>query len=147
MKNQWRLIVGIVLVLIIIMFSVLNVESVPVNFGFGEVIAPLIIIIVISLLLGSVLTLIVSTTSTAHTKKEMKGLRRQVDDHEKQLKESVSRVREEYEAKLTKNEELLIAKENVIKDLEDEILNQFTINHETADISDNLTTDEEGDFA
>ena len=59
MKNQWRLIVSIVLVLIIILFSVLNVDNVPINFGFGQVVAPLIIVIVISLLLGSVLTVLV----------------------------------------------------------------------------------------
>ena len=56
-------------------------------------------------------------------------------------------MREEYEGKLSKNEALLIEKENELKRLEDEMLNQFTANHEANYVSDNHTTIEEGDFA
>jgi len=48
----------VVLAVLITLFAVLNVESVKVNWIFGESSAPLIIVIVISLLVGVVLTYI-----------------------------------------------------------------------------------------
>ncbi|MFZ2050252.1 MAG: lipopolysaccharide assembly protein LapA domain-containing protein [Solirubrobacteraceae bacterium] len=48
----------VVLAVLITLFAVLNVESVKVNWIFGKSSAPLIIVIVISLLVGVVLTYI-----------------------------------------------------------------------------------------
>ena len=45
MKNQWRVILGLVLVLIVVIFAVLNNQAVPVNFGFTKISGPLILII------------------------------------------------------------------------------------------------------
>ena len=45
MKNQWRLVVGIILILLIVIFAILNIEVVPINFGFTQLNSPLIIII------------------------------------------------------------------------------------------------------
>ena len=36
MKNQWRLVVGIILILLIVIFAILNIEVVPINFGFTQ---------------------------------------------------------------------------------------------------------------
>ena len=47
MKNQWRLVVGIILILVIVIFAILNIEVVPINFGFTQLNRPLIIIIFI----------------------------------------------------------------------------------------------------
>ena len=52
MKKQWSLIGILVLVLVIVIFSWLNVQPVTVNFGFSQVTMPLVVILVISLLLG-----------------------------------------------------------------------------------------------
>ena len=68
-KKQWRLVVGIILILVIVIFAILNIEVVPINFGFTQLNSPLIIIIFISLLLGSLLTLL-SATGSASTAKE-----------------------------------------------------------------------------
>ena len=56
MKNQWRLVAGIILIIIIVLFAVFNVDSVPVNFGFAVLDGPLIIVILVSLLMGSRIT-------------------------------------------------------------------------------------------
>ena len=117
MKNQWRLIAGIIVLFIIIVFAVLNVDDVPVNFGFGEVIAPLIIIIFISLLLGSLLTLLVSTVATGHRNKELKTLRGKVNQQEEQSQEAIKRVRTQYEERIQALEESLAAKESEINQL------------------------------
>lgn len=53
MKNQWRVILGLVLVLIVVIFAVLNNQAVPVNFGFTKISGPLILIILGSAIIGS----------------------------------------------------------------------------------------------
>lgn len=46
MKNQWRIIIGLILTLVIVIFAVLNNMPVPINFGFSTLSAPLIIVII-----------------------------------------------------------------------------------------------------
>ncbi|GEK90917.1 LapA family protein [Alkalibacterium kapii] len=61
MKRQWSMVGAIVLFLIIAILSVLNVDPVPVNFGFVEVEWPLIVVIFASLLLGALIATLLST--------------------------------------------------------------------------------------
>ena len=56
MKKQWNLIVVLLLVLIIAVFSVINVEPVTVNYLFGKAEWPLILVIIGSVLLGSIIS-------------------------------------------------------------------------------------------
>ena len=63
---------GIILILLIVIFAILNIEVVPINFGFIQLNSPLIIIIFISLL-----TLLSATGSVAKQKKELKQLKKQ----------------------------------------------------------------------
>ena len=100
MKNQWRLVVGIILILVIVIFAILNIEVVPINFGFTQLNSPLIIIIFISLLLGSLLTLLSATGSAAKQKKELKQLKKQLSEHDKELNAAVEKTKEEYELKI-----------------------------------------------
>lgn len=61
MKKQWSMVGAIVLFLGVAILSVLNVDPVPVNFGFAEVEWPLIIIIFASVLLGALIATLLST--------------------------------------------------------------------------------------
>ena len=135
MKNQWRLIIIIVLLLFIITFAILNGEQVPINFGFAEVAAPIIIIIFISLLLGSILTLLVSTISTNRNRKELKTLRQQVAQQEQELKEAITRVRTEYESRIQGFEENMSQKDQLIAQLESQKNSQV----------ENMTTENDSD--
>ena len=126
MKNQWRLILVIILMIIISIFAILNVDKVPVNFGFANVAAPLIIIIFVSLLLGSLLTLLVSTITNVHNKKELKTLRSEIEKLETKSDYAKQEVMAEYNEKITQLEETIISKENKIKSLENELVNQYT---------------------
>ncbi|MFB9769697.1 LapA family protein [Lactiplantibacillus modestisalitolerans] len=72
-KNQWRLVSALVIVLVIIVFAILNVEPVRVNFGVVAVKWPLILVIVITLILGVVTAVLMATVNAskeraAHTK-------------------------------------------------------------------------------
>ncbi|KRK73262.1 lipopolysaccharide assembly protein LapA domain-containing protein [Lacticaseibacillus nasuensis] len=74
MKNQQRLIVGLVLALVLIVFALLNRQPVAVNF-FGATFSwPLIIIIVVAVIIGAVIALLVATSSRVATKKQLAAL-------------------------------------------------------------------------
>jgi len=61
MKKQWSMVGAIILFLGVAILSVLNVDPVPVNFGFAVVEWPLIVIIFASVLLGALIATLLST--------------------------------------------------------------------------------------
>lgn len=126
MKNQWRLVVGIILVLIIVLFAIFNVDAVPVNFGFIKVDWPLIMIILGSLFIGAIATVLVSTSSSIQVKKELKKVKKELDDKDNQTKEQLSKVQAEYEQELLEKEVELEAKQKKINSLEDELVSKMT---------------------
>ncbi|MEC6747432.1 lipopolysaccharide assembly protein LapA domain-containing protein [Marinilactibacillus sp. XAAS-LB27] len=61
MKKQWSFVGAFILLFLGAILSVLNVDSVPVNFGFATYEWPLIIVILGSLLLGALIATLLST--------------------------------------------------------------------------------------
>ena len=78
MKNQWRVILGLVLVLIVVIFAVLNNQAVPVNFGFTKISGPLILIILGSAIIGALVGLLTSTTTIWNQRKELKAVQKEL---------------------------------------------------------------------
>lgn len=75
MKRQWSVIISIIIILLIAVLAVLNVDPVSVNFGFTEVDIPLILLMVGMLLIGALVTVILSTAKSFkdnHAFKELK---------------------------------------------------------------------------
>lgn len=70
--KQSRFVIGLIIALIVVIFAVLNVNPVAVNFGFIRVKLPLIILIIVTLLLGAVITMLLANTG----KKDDNGLSR-----------------------------------------------------------------------
>ncbi|KRN29423.1 hypothetical protein IV38_GL000307 [Lactobacillus selangorensis] len=111
MKNQGKLVLGLLLTLIIVVFAVLNVAPVKINFGFAEVKWPLIIIIIGSLLIGAIITALVSTSTSVAHRKEQKKLQQQLKeaqgDQQKQLQEQVQKQTKQYKDQIArKNQEI-----------------------------------------
>lgn len=77
MKNQQRLIVGLVLALVLIVFALLNGQPVAVNFFGAAFHWPLIIVIVVAVLIGAVIALLASGNAMAATKKEVAQLKQE----------------------------------------------------------------------
>ncbi|EOI00418.1 hypothetical protein UAY_01521 [Enterococcus moraviensis ATCC BAA-383] len=104
MKNQWRVVMGLVLVLIIVIFAVLNNQTVPVSFGFTKISGPLILIILGSAIVGALIGLLTSTTTMWKQKKQVKELKKDIDvyknDAEKLAQEEVAKVKRSYENQL-----------------------------------------------
>lgn len=103
MKNQWRVIIGLVLVLIVVLFAVLNSQTVPVNFGFAKVSGPFILIILGSAIIGVLVGLLTSTTTIWKQKKQIKELQKTLTSRENDAKElamaEIEKVKAFYENK------------------------------------------------
>jgi uncharacterized integral membrane protein len=130
MKNQWRLVAGIILIIIIVLFAVFNVDSVPVNFGFAVVDGPLIIVILVSLLMGSLITLLVATGSATKKNKEFKQMRTEIDTKGKEIQAAVDATKVGYEQQLADLRTELTQKDKKIKSLEEELVKQFTVGNQ-----------------
>lgn len=120
MKNEWRLVVAITILILIVSFAILNGDSVPINYGFGAINAPLIIVMVVSLFLGSILTMVVSTSSGRKRKKELNSLRQKVDNHQFETEEAIKRAVHDYENRIQELETTLTRKDELIKNYEAE---------------------------
>lgn len=75
MKGQTYVILAIVFVIIISVFSVLNIEQVEVNYLFWSGSSPLIFVILFSVLLGGILTTVVGIRKYISLKRENSHLR------------------------------------------------------------------------
>jgi len=100
MKNQWRIILGLILTLVIVIFAILNNQQVAINFGFTAIQAPLIIVIIGAAFIGAVVIALVATSSYVKQNKELKTLRNQqiTDDAviEKRVAERKAELEREY---------------------------------------------------
>ena len=129
MKNQWRLVAGIILIIIIVLFAVFNVDSVPVNFGFAVLDGPLIIVILVSLLMGSLITLLVATGSATKKNKEFKQMRAEVDAKSKEIQTAVDTAKAGYEQQLSDLRMQLSQKDSKINSLEEELIKKLTVDN------------------
>ncbi|EIA19673.1 LapA family protein [Listeria fleischmannii] len=85
MKNQWQVIVGIILAILIAVFAIINVESVQVNFLFAKLEWPLILVILGSVLIGCLIIFCLNISKVRGMNKQIKQLEEQKTDLERQL--------------------------------------------------------------
>ncbi|GAF19448.1 hypothetical protein JCM19046_4099 [Bacillus sp. JCM 19046] len=76
MKAQTAFIVGVIAAILIAVFAVMNVESVPVNLLFTQAEWPLILIILFSVLLGAIVAGAMSVIKLHQQKLEIKACER-----------------------------------------------------------------------
>ncbi|MEY9973693.1 putative membrane protein [Lysinibacillus sp. RC46] len=81
MKKQWNLILALIVVLIIAVFSVINVDMVTVNYLFGKAEWPLILVIIGSVLLGALLTGLISMMKIYQLQRALKKAGGEIDQH------------------------------------------------------------------
>ncbi|MCA1009790.1 lipopolysaccharide assembly LapA domain-containing protein [Halobacillus halophilus] len=79
MKGQSYIIFAFVFALIIAIFAVINVDPVQVNYMFGTGEAPLILVILISVLLGGLATASVGAVRYFKLKRENRSLKQKVE--------------------------------------------------------------------
>ncbi|KRM23809.1 LapA family protein [Latilactobacillus graminis] len=126
MKKQGRLITVLILALIIVVFAILNVEPVAINFGFTHVKWPLIIVILVSLLIGAIITFLAATGSSLSQRKAQKEMAKEVTDLRDQQATAIKTAVEAEKVKHQKAvDKLLAEKEAQIHELHAKI-NQIT---------------------
>ena len=89
MKKQWSTVLMIFLVFIVVIFAVLNVDPVNVNFGFTVLEVPLVIVIIGTLLIGVLIAVTWSTTIIMKERSKLKKVNQELANihTEKTLKE------------------------------------------------------------
>ncbi|MDN5372536.1 MAG: hypothetical protein PWR19_1582 [Carnobacterium sp.] len=126
MKKQWGTIVALILIVIVAFFAVLNVESVPVSFGFTEVAWPLIMIILGSLFIGALTTVLISVSTTYKNKKDLKNSQKELENAEKRKEEALAQLRADYAEKLSEKDQIISEKADKISSLEKELISRMT---------------------
>ncbi|WP_085560043.1 LapA family protein [Carnobacterium iners] len=126
MKKQWATILAIILILLISLFAVMNVDVVPVNFGFTLVSWPLIMIILGSLFIGALVTVLIATSTAFKTKKQIKNYETELSKANEIKQTELEQQRVEYEQELSQKDEELTNKTNKINSLEKELIDRMT---------------------
>ena len=78
MKFQWLILLGLIFAVIIALFAVVNVDPVPVNYMFGEAQWPLILVILVSALLGVMLSSTVAIIRNITLKRKVNALQKEM---------------------------------------------------------------------
>lgn len=79
MKFQWSWLIGIIFAIIIAVFSVVNVDSVPINYVFGVSEWPLVLIILSSALLGAAISGIIAMFRSVMVNRRIRELMQDVN--------------------------------------------------------------------
>jgi len=101
MKFQWSLLLALVFAIIVAIFAVVNVDSVPVNYVFGTAQWPLILVILGSALLGAIVSGSVAIFRSFVWQRRVKQL-----EKDNTVKESLIAAQQNEISALSKNEPL-----------------------------------------
>ncbi|WP_170007783.1 LapA family protein [Bacillus fonticola] len=85
MKQQWWLLLSFLFALIVAIFAVVNVDSVRVNYVFGEAEWPLVLVILTSVLMGGLIVGSVSLFRLFFVGRQLKATRRDNESLQKEL--------------------------------------------------------------
>ncbi|GAA2904498.1 lipopolysaccharide assembly protein LapA domain-containing protein [Enterococcus pseudoavium] len=127
MKKQWKVFLGFILVLLIVIFALSNSQEIPVNFLIKKIYLSLVLVIIGSALIGALVVLLTSGASLFQQRKEIKKLKQTIQgyetDNEQKLAEEKATFQREQEneiALLKANyESLLKEKDQALAALED----------------------------
>ena len=78
MKNQWRLYLGLFFTFMMIVFAILNNQTVSISFGFTTFSGPLILVVFGSVFIGALIVSLMVTGSYWRQNKEIKQLKKQI---------------------------------------------------------------------
>lgn len=82
MKKQWKVFLGFILVLVIVIFALSNSQEVPVNFLIKKIYLSLVLVIIGSALIGALVVLLNSGATFFQQRKEIKQLKESIQSYE-----------------------------------------------------------------
>ncbi len=126
MKKQVATILGIVLVILIAIFALINLETVQVSFGFASVKMPLILLMLVCLLFGALIIFLFSTTANVQKNREYRKLQSQSNQKQSELKIEIQNLQNSMDSlqnklKNSAGKQALGLKDQQIENLEKQI--------------------------
>ena len=109
MKKQWTTVFLIIIALIVVLFAVLNVDPIAINFGFTIIEMPLAVILIVTLLIGVLMAVLLSTGIILNYKSEEKKLRKEIEAIEAEKEREKESLIQSHQQEI---EELLREKEH-----------------------------------
>ena len=95
MKKQWKVFLGFILVLVIVIFALSNSQEVPVNFLIKKIYLSLVLVIIGSALIGALVVLLTSGATFFQQRKEIKQLKESIQSYEANNEEKAAFQREQ----------------------------------------------------
>ena len=109
MKKQWTTVFLILIAFVVVVFAVLNVDPIAINFAFATIEMPLAVILIVTLFIGVLIAVLLSTGIILKYKSEEKKLRKEI--------ETIEIEKEREKEQLIKSHQLEIDK--IIQEKED----------------------------
>ncbi len=111
-KNQQKLVLGLVLVLLVVIFALLNTDPASINFGITSIKVPLILLIVFLILIGAGVAFLMG--NDGHDKSSKK-VEEQLKDQEKELQAKFNKTLEQKDQQIQDLEKQLAEKTKLLE--------------------------------
>lgn len=134
MKKQWKVFLGFILVLLIVIFAISNSQEVPVNFLIKKIYLSLVLVIIGSALIGALVVFLTSGATLFQQRKEIKQLKETIQSYEtnneqklaeekaafqREQENEIAVLKANYESLLKEKDQTLAAMENSQPDKKD----------------------------
>lgn len=117
MKFQWTWIIGLLFAIIIAVFSIMNVDAVPVNYAFGTAEWPLVLVILGAALLGAAVSGFMALFRAYSTKHEIKEMKKELKAKEILVQEQQKEIEQLKKQRTGKSQLGIMKNEREIKDV------------------------------
>lgn len=134
MKKQWKVFLGFILVLLIVIFAISNSQEVPVNFLIKKIYLSLVLVIIGSALIGALVVFLTSGATLFQQRKEIKQLKETIQSYEtnneqklaeekaafqREQENEIAVLKANYESLLKEKDQALAAMDNSQPDKKD----------------------------
>lgn len=126
MKKQWSTVLIIALTLLVVIFAVMNVDPVSINFGFTLVSIPLVIVIIGMLLIGMTIVAIWSTSLVLKERRKQQKLQKKLEHFEVESVKEQEKLTQSHLEEKKKLEEKIDSEQSEIRELNRRIQNMQT---------------------
>ncbi|MEJ6400746.1 LapA family protein [Nicoliella lavandulae] len=90
MKRQIKMFLIIAIALLVVVFALLNIQSVAVNFGFGQLKLPMIVMLILWILVGALINFLLSTSSIFSNRRNSKKMTQEYNQKVSQLQVKIN---------------------------------------------------------
>lgn len=120
MKKQWKVFLGFILVLVIVIFALSNSQEVPVNFLIKKIYLSLVLVIIGSALIGALVVLLTSGATFFQQRKEIKQLKESIQSYEANNEQKLAEEKADFQREQENEMAVLKANyESLLKEKDD----------------------------